>query len=480
MQMSRSAKTFIFALLATIATSCSPKAANDSDSFAFKFHEDGTFKILQVTDVHVDWDMMPEYGTSYNQLCDMLESGKPDLAILTGDIVTESAGGEAPWEKYLEPFDKYGVPFIVEYGNHDRENVLMDTRMAEIIKSHPFCANRLVDGYVDDNAVEVLSADGSKVAAVLYAMDSGDYSMIPTVGEYGWFAPSQLTWYNETSRAYRMANAGVPVPSYMFMHIPFTEFYQAYTEGCEEGERNERECPGYLNSGMFAQVCANADVHGVFVGHDHSNDYIADAGHVALVYGRFSGGDYARNGGKNGMRFIELKEGDYGFRTWIRTLDGEIIMDHTYDPGIDYSLHKAVKAEGKENGALFAWYDGAGSLEAMASMTPAQETVPIPRHECYHSQEPHGFGYECYIYIPETGLWRFRTGERKNGRIMLDDIELSTVYNRNVTEINLEKGFHKLDAKAWVKGGRSDFKLTWMAPSSDRLRDVPAECFFVK
>lgn len=478
--MPNTLKKTLLAVLVLAVSACSGVTEQASEPAGFRFHEDGTFKILQVTDVHVDWDNQTEYEKVSNQLCDMLDAGRPDLAVLTGDIVTESAGGEEPWEKYLAPFDERGVPFVLVYGNHDRENVLMDTRMAELIKAHPSCVNTLVDGYIDDNAVEIMSADGSKVAAVLYVMDSGDYSVVPGIGDYGWFAPSQLRWYDELSRGYRMANDGCPVPSYMFMHIPFNEYFNAWETACTAGDRGEDECPGTLNSGMFALVRANADVHGVFTGHDHANDYVADACGTGLVYGRFSGGATTYTHSKTGMRFLELREGDYGFRTWVRERNGDIVLDCTYNPGIDYSLHKACKAEGKKNGALMGWYDGAVSLEAMADMEVEKETVTMPRHECRHSEGPHGFSYESYLYVPETGLWRFRTGERENGCIKIDDVVLATGGVTNVTEINLEKGFHKLDARAWIKGGRSDFKLTWMSPSSDRLRDVPAEYFFVE
>lgn len=478
--MSEIIKKLFIAATVLAAAACTGRTQDPSETVRMKFNEDGTFKILQVTDVHVDWDCPEEYEKVYNQLCDMLDSGRPDLAVLTGDIVTESAGGETPWEKYLVPFDERKVPFVLTFGNHDRENVLMDTRMAELVKAHPSCANILKDGYIDDNAVEIMSSDGSKVAAVVYVMDSGDYSVIPGIGNYGWIAPSQMRWYDQLSKAYRKANAGCPVPSYMFMHIPFNEFNEAWETGCEIGDRGERECPGTLNSGMLALIKANADVHGVFVGHDHDNDYVADAYGVGMVYGRFSGGATTSTHSKTGMRFIELKQGDYGFHTWVRERNGDITMDHCYNPGIDYSLHKACKAEGRQNGALLGWYDGAESLEAMYGMDVEKEIVPMPRHECRHFDGPHGFSYESFIYIPETGLWRFRTGERRNGCIKIDDVVLATDYDTNVTDINLEKGFHKLDAKAWVKGPRSDFKLTWMPPSSDRLRDVPEEYFFVK
>ena len=461
--MTRRIKTYVLAAALLAASACSTP-----DTPRFRFHEDGTFRIMQVTDAHIDWDNQEEYPKTEAQLREMLQTCRPDLVILTGDIVTETAGLDVPWQEFLKPLDESGVPFAITYGNHDRESVLMDTRMAELITAHPSCITTARNGYIDDMNIEIGSSDGSRTAAVLYVMDSGDYSSVAPEGEYGWLPMSQLKWYDDLSKAYALANGGCPVPSYMFMHIPLCEYRQAYETGLVEGSRDEHECPGEVNSGMFSLMLMNADVHGVFCGHDHDNDYLASMDGVGLVYGRFSGDATTSTHGKQGLRFIELHEGDYGFRTWIRERNGDIIYDNSFDPGLDYTLRKACSAEGREHGVTFKWSDS------------EEETVPMPRHECRHSESPHGFSYKGYIYIPQTGLWRFRTGERDNGRVCIDDVQLNT-QESCVTDINLEKGFHRLDVSAWIEnGGRSDFKLTWMAPGTDRLRDVPAEYFYVK
>ena len=44
------------------------------------------------------------------------------------------------------------------------------------------------------------------------------------------------------------------------------------------------------NSGMFESMLDKGDILGVFVGHDHNNDYLIDAnGKILLAYGRKSG-----------------------------------------------------------------------------------------------------------------------------------------------------------------------------------------------
>jgi hypothetical protein len=77
---------------------------------------------------------------------------------------------------------------------------------------------------------------------------------------------------------------------------------------------------------------------GTFVGHDHANDYIFKHYNIALAYGRFSGNKNTSYsvlvGGvrkrhaidfPNGVRIIELTEGQRGFETWIRLNNGAVI-----------------------------------------------------------------------------------------------------------------------------------------------------------
>ena len=61
------------------------------------------------------------------------------------------------------------------------------------------------------------------------------------------------------------------------------------------------------------------DIEGVFVVHDHDNDYAVMWQGILLVYGRYTGGNTVYNNLSNGARIIELTEGEKGFCTWIRT-----------------------------------------------------------------------------------------------------------------------------------------------------------------
>ena len=60
---------------------------------------------------------------------------------------------------------------------------------------------------------------------------------------------------------------------------------------------------------------------GVFVGHDHDNDFIGIDKGIALGYGRVTGTD-AYGVLTRGARIIELYESKYKFDTWISTPSG--------------------------------------------------------------------------------------------------------------------------------------------------------------
>ena len=81
---------------------------------------------------------------------------------------------------------------------------------------------------------------------------------------------------------------------------------------------------------MFAAMKEAGDVMGVFVGHDHDNDYAVMWKNILLAYGRFTGGNTEYNHLPNGARIIVLNEGSCTFDTWIRQKGG--IVDSTSYP----------------------------------------------------------------------------------------------------------------------------------------------------
>ncbi len=87
------------------------------------------------------------------------------------------------------------------------------------------------------------------------------------------------------------------------------------------GNKKEGICSPNLNTGLFSSFIEKKDVIGVFAGHDHNNDYLADAnGLISLSYGRKTGYNSAYNEVlERGARIINLYENDKSYNTYIET-----------------------------------------------------------------------------------------------------------------------------------------------------------------
>ncbi len=293
-----------------------------------KFRKDGTFKIVQFTDTHLcayNETVLGEAEKTFARITGMIRNEKPDLLVFTGDVVT-SQPAHVMWNRLMDTLNVYNVPFAVMFGNHDPEVGLTRAEISEIVMASPLNLNVLNKANeLADMELPVMSSNGKKPAAMLYCMDSHDYSKIEGVGGYAWFERGQVDWlYDSCVDAAK--KAGKPLPSLAFFHIPLPEFGIAWNnqENSRTGVRKEAECAGKVNQGMFAAMLESGGVMGVFCGHDHDNDYVVSEHGIALAYGRYSGDATVYNNLKHGVRVIELKEGKRSFKTWIREDDGQI------------------------------------------------------------------------------------------------------------------------------------------------------------
>lgn len=296
-----------------------------------KFSPEGEFRIVQFTDTHVNTKNGDNIGI-FKYLQNVIETEKPDLAVLTGDIVTED-DPENAYRLFVELFEKAKLPWVVVFGNHDAEHNIAREKLAEMVEKLPFCLNKM-DEVVTTGTNFVLPVYGKsdKPEALLYCMDSNAYSTLkPTVQGYGWFAFSQIEWYRRESTEYTRKNDGKPLPSLAFFHIPLPEYSLAWEDQKAKRVGMKREnvsCPE-INSGMFTAMLECGDVMGTFVGHDHYNDYIIDYYGIALAYGRASK-LVRQDDPVLGGRIIVLKEGKREFETWIREKGGAKVLECTY------------------------------------------------------------------------------------------------------------------------------------------------------
>ncbi len=284
-----------------------------------QFNKNSSFKIAQFTDTHFCSEKL-ESDSSIQMINATLANEHPDLIIFSGDVVTGKPAAKG-WKMIMEPIAKSKIPFCVVLGNHDDEQDITREEIAQIVTSYPNNLNTIKDGQLEDLVLTISSSSSStETAALIYCMDSHAYSTIDTVKGYGWFSNKQVNWYRKSSAEYTKQNGGKPYPALAFFHIPLPEYKQAFEnkKGRQVGQRLEDECSPKINTGMFASFLECGDIMGTFVGHDHNNDYAASLYGITLCYGRFSGGNTTYNDIPNGSRIIELKEGDYGFYSWLR------------------------------------------------------------------------------------------------------------------------------------------------------------------
>lgn len=316
----------IYCLLCMTALACAQN---------LKFNTNGKFKIVQFTDVHYIFND-PRAEVAIERINEVLNAENPDLVMFTGDVIYGKPAEES-MRTVLEQVSKRKIPFAVTFGNHDDEQGLSREKLFEIIENIPYSLTATTKGIsgTTNFILPVKSSDGQKDAEILYVFDSHSYSQIKEVGGYDYIDFDQIQWYRENSSKYTQTNGGTPVPSLAFFHIPLPEYNQAatYENAALFGIRKEKACAPALNSGLFTAMKEMGDVKGVFVGHDHDNDYAVMWQGILLAYGRYTGGNTVYNNLPNGARIIELTEGEKGFRTWIRTknhTEQEVIFPESF------------------------------------------------------------------------------------------------------------------------------------------------------
>jgi len=271
------------------------------------------FKIIQFTDLHQHFGESEENRNTTKLMEEILDSEKPDLVVITGDCVDgRYCNGEEEVKSAIDniakPMEDRKIPWAVVLGNHDSEKCgVSRERQMEIYTSYKYnLSNKYstVSGKSGDYNLLINDSGNTVPIFNLYMLDSGDYSSFG----YGYLESSQIDWYkiksNELKNKYKKI-----IPSLMFFHIPLQQQISVWESGKAIGERGEKECVQGKETGMFKALTEIKDVIGVFVGHDHTNDYYGNIDNIILAYGRKTGYNcYDRAGFLKGVRVIALNE----------------------------------------------------------------------------------------------------------------------------------------------------------------------------
>lgn len=330
---------------ATAVTPSPSAAAEPAGASTLRFRSDGTFRIVQFNDTQDD--ELTDRRT-VQLMAEVLEDQRPDLVVMNGDNITGGCADETEMRQAMnnivQPMEQRGVPWVLTYGNHDEDSTpqggLDEEDMLGIYRSYEHNLNEPSAKGVTGTGNMALTIAGSRsrrrAAFALYLLDSGRYAPSRIADQdlegyphWDWLRMDQVGWYTRTSQDIQRRAGGRTVPALMFIHIPLWEYRFMWFGGVDErnggnhelavqrhgivGERNEDECPGPFNSGMFSAILHRGDVRGVFCGHDHVNTYVGNYYGVQLGYAGNTGfGTYGLPGADRnrlrGARVFDLTE----------------------------------------------------------------------------------------------------------------------------------------------------------------------------
>lgn len=310
-------------------------------STSLRFSEDGAFTIAVFEDVH--WHNGGADDRRSAALMEaILDAEEPDLVVINGDLIHGSACHDPAqsWRDALQPVLERGLPWAATFGNHDDEGSLDRAALMAVQRALPNCLSApgpaTLSG-VGNCVLPILTSSGEQAAAHLYLLDSHSYSRAP-IGGYDWIKHDQVAWYLETTKRLRQENGDQTLPALAFCHIPLPEFNEVWDYHTCYGVKGELICSPLINTGLFAAMVEVGDVLGLFVGHDHFNDFIGELHGIQLAFGRATGyGGYGSNSFERGARFVRLREGVRAFDSWLRLESGKAAQQPAHAPEMEWN-----------------------------------------------------------------------------------------------------------------------------------------------
>ncbi len=363
-----------------------------------QFREDGTFKILQLSDIQDNLYLQP---LTKNFIIDLLDRTDPDLVILTGDNIGPNKaltkwGNKRLINNVMEIFEGRGIKVAAVFGNHDGENKMSKDEQFAFYQEYACFIGaeteegKALTGSGTYNLPVMSSDDDSRTAFNLWLFDSQEYNEENDLGGYGCVQKDQIEWYVKTEKALTDENGGKPVPSLAFQHIIVPEVYEVLTEtGTAENWEivsttedyaegysmiksdivytlpeeyrdedtfvSETCCSPEYSNGQLQAMIENGKVLGIASGHDHKNSFVIPYEGVDIIQTPTVG--FGSYGDENrGARLITLNEDD------LSAYETDVIFFRDYYTTDDKAFNYRVMANNdmysftERLGAMFKWW----------------------------------------------------------------------------------------------------------------------------
>ncbi len=301
------------------------------------WHNQDTFKVMQITDAHLHYlNSGPPEEDTLAFISKAIDDEKPDLVISTGDLIYSDRSATT-LRGFCEFMAAKKQRWAFAFGNHDAEFGASQAELGDILERDPWCLYTHGASNVKGHgnfAIKVFDKEGG-LSWIFYLLDSGNTNKNQEVGGYDYIDHTQIAWYVNTRNDYlsRYGNH----PSLFFFHIPLPEYEEMWRTQTCYGYKFENVSGPRVNSGFFTAMLEENGAKGIFVGHNHTNDYHGKLHGLHLCYGRGTGfeangrGAYGKEGFLRGVRIIEcdmeIKPNVELFSTYLY-LEGGIIVNN--------------------------------------------------------------------------------------------------------------------------------------------------------
>ncbi|KAK4160275.1 putative calcineurin-like phosphoesterase [Cladorrhinum sp. PSN259] len=350
-----------------------------------RFHEDGTFHICILEDLHFGENAWKPWGPRQDlatiKVIGSVLDAEPStsLVVLNGDLIT----GENTFlensthyiDQIVSPLVHRNLTWASTYGNHDsqfnlsrsalfsREKRYPNSRTVQMVSSQNDKAG-ITNYFLPVYPSVSSSSHGDKPLLILYFFDSrgGFFFQAKKKGQSNWVDSSVVDWFKRTSSIYPQ------VPSLAFVHIPPNATLTLQQEGIDAHHHPginqdiplSQQGQGWCSDGTegckyggkdvpFMQALAETPgLMAVFVGHDHGNTWCKKWVHGAsLCFGQHTGyGGYGRwvRGARQVVVSVEgLIEKEVN--TWLRLETGKVVGKVTLNESYGGDWYEKVKDE---------------------------------------------------------------------------------------------------------------------------------------
>jgi len=263
--------------------SSSPNSVQYTDDTPFVLSMKGEhLKVLQLTDLHLLFGIDYEDRQTFRTIEVLVQSDDFDLVVITGDL-TMSPSAPRLFRQLIQFMERLKTPWTFVFGNHEADFNSYESLLAQIPVESEYLVFKvgpqLEEGGYGNFRIQ-FNKDNQPFQ-MLYFLDShaerSDYT--EAEGKYDYLKPSQVAWYEQHVQ-------NDTVNSLLFMHMPLRQ-YLDFTN--ITGRQEEGVYPQGRDTGMFDKIVQYAKTKGVFVGHDHLNDFSFIKEGVLLAYGLISG-----------------------------------------------------------------------------------------------------------------------------------------------------------------------------------------------